>query len=182
MRASRWGICVALCLGLSLPVSARAQDEMGATPDAPTETASPNKAPLDKAGKDLPPSVEDVPLPPAPPPGTMIDMPVAELQALDKITARVSHIETGIDQAVAFGSLSIVVKACRRAPPEDPPESAAFLVITEQKPGEAQALLYSGWMFASSPALAAMDHPIYDIWVTECRKDKLPAPTPSAIK
>ncbi len=175
---------VLLCLGLMMPGIALAQEEIGNGPDVETvkparsETA-PKPEKTAKDAKDVPPTVEDVPLPPAPPPGTMEDMPIAELQALDKITARVSHIEARIGQTVTFGSLNIVVKACRRAPPEDTPESAAFLVVSEQKAGEAPVQAYSGWMFASSPSLAAMDHPIYDIWVVECRKDVAPATAPA---
>ena len=75
-----------------------------------------------------------------------------------------------------FGTLSIEVAACRKAPPEDPPESAAFLKIVDAKPGEAKQRVFSGWMFASSPALSAMDHPVYDIWVIDCSSE----PTASA--
>ena len=109
--------------------------------------------------------------PPPPPPGTMEDMGFAQLQALDKITARVSRLEAKVGDPITFGSLTILVKACRKAPPEDTPESAAFLQIWERKPDEDSRWVYSGWMFASSPALAAMDHPVYDIWVLDCRKE-----------
>ena len=98
-------------------------------------------------------------------------MGYAQLQALDKITARVSRLDAKVDQPITFGSLTIVVKACRMAPPEDTPESAAFLQIWDRKPGEDSQWVYSGWMFASSPAVAAMDHPVYDIWVVDCKKE-----------
>ncbi len=92
------------------------------------------------------------------------------LGGLDKITARVSKFEATIDQPVRFGALEIVVRSCDRTPPEEPPESAAFLEIREIKADEQLEIrLFSGWMFASSPALSALEHPIYDIWVLECR-------------
>jgi hypothetical protein len=104
----------------------------------------------------------------AAPPGTMIDEPAAVLQALDKVTARVRRITVKVGEDVKFGTLSIKLDACRRAPPEDTPESAAFLEITDGNAGGAPHLAFSGWMFASSPALSAMDHPVYDISVVEC--------------
>ncbi len=93
----------------------------------------------------------------------------AVLQGLDKITARVSAIEIDVGATARFGSLLITLRACREAPPIDPPEAAAFLEIKEVKPGEQPALVFSGWMFASSPALSALENPIYDVWVTGCR-------------
>jgi hypothetical protein len=94
----------------------------------------------------------------------------AVLQGLDKVTARISRLEAPLDQPVKFGTLSIVVKACRKRPPEEPPESAAFLQIDETRPGDAgPTRVFSGWMFASSPALSALDHPVYDVGVLDCR-------------
>ncbi|MGH6953093.1 MAG: DUF2155 domain-containing protein [Alphaproteobacteria bacterium] len=91
------------------------------------------------------------------------------LQGLDKITARISTFEAPLKEAVRFGTLEIVASACRERPPEEAPESAAFLDIHELKPEEAAATLFHGWMFASSPALSALEHPIYDVWVVDCR-------------
>jgi hypothetical protein len=101
------------------------------------------------------------------PPGTMIDEPVAMLQALDKITARVKRLPIHVGQVGKFGTLSILVDACRKAPPEDSPESAAFLKITDGK-SDAPQTVFSGWMFASSPALSALEHPVYDLVVLDC--------------
>ena len=92
----------------------------------------------------------------------------AILQGLDKVTARVSKIEAPIGQTVRFGSLEIIVRHCDKRPPEETPESAAFLDIWEVRPGEAARDLFRGWMFASSPALSAMEHPVYDVWVLDC--------------
>jgi hypothetical protein len=97
----------------------------------------------------------------------MIDQPWAVLQGLDKITARVRRLPIKVGGAVNFGTLTIQVDTCRKAPPEDPPESAAFLKITDHR-GDSSQVAFQGWMFASSPALSAMDHPVYDIWVLDC--------------
>jgi hypothetical protein len=105
---------------------------------------------------------------------------VAILQGLDKVTARISTIPAPIGQPVRFGALEIVVRACRKRPPEEPPESAALLEVRELKPSEAPAELFRGWMFASSPALSALEHPIYDVWVLDCRQASSSA-APSSI-
>ena len=95
---------------------------------------------------------------------------VAVLQALDKVTARVSTFEAPVGDSVRFGTLHIIARACDKRPPEETPESAAFLDISEIKPGEPTAGIYRGWMFASSPALASMEHPVYDVWVVDCNR------------
>jgi hypothetical protein len=92
----------------------------------------------------------------------------AQLQALDKSTARVMTIPAPVGQPVRFGSLEIVVRTCRKRPPEEEPESGAFLDVWELRPGQAATEIFRGWMFASSPALSAMEHPVYDIWVLDC--------------
>jgi hypothetical protein len=101
-------------------------------------------------------------------PASAMPMNEAVLQALDKITARVSRITVPVGGTVTFGSLQITAKACDKRPPEETPESAAFLQVVEVKPGEAPVSRFSGWMFASSPALSAMEHPVYDLWVLDC--------------
>ena len=98
------------------------------------------------------------------------------LQGLDKATARISEIAAPLHRLVRFGTLEVTVRACHKAPPEEPPESAAFLEIRDAKPGEAPVALFSGWMFASSPALSALEHPVYDIWVLDCRRPAEPEP------
>jgi len=103
------------------------------------------------------------------------DRPIAVLRALDKITARVEELEIPIENPTAFGTLVITVHSCRTTLPEETPESAAFLEVSERKPGEAEAKVFQGWMFASSPALSALEHPVYDLWVTGCHAN-LPHP------
>ncbi len=95
---------------------------------------------------------------------------VAVLQGLDKVTARISIIDAPIGGRIRFGTLSIVVRHCRKTPPEEPPETTAFLEIDDIKSGEEPVRLFAGWMFASSPALSALEHPVYDIWVVGCKR------------
>ena len=105
---------------------------------------------------------------------------VAVLQGLDKTTARISKFDAPIGQAVRFGTLVITVRACIKHPPEEEPESAAFLQIDEVRQGERNSVVsqqvFSGWMFASSPALSALENPIYDVGVLDCKSETTAAP------
>lgn len=92
----------------------------------------------------------------------------AILQGLDKVTGRVVTIDAPVGAPVHFGTLEIIARSCHKRPPEEQPESAAFLDIWEIRSGQAAASLFRGWMFASSPALSALEHPVYDIWVLDC--------------
>ncbi len=94
--------------------------------------------------------------------------PRAVLRGLDKVTARVTDVPAPVDAVVRFGTLEIKVRTCRKRPPWETPESAAFLEVWEVRPDEPTANLFRGWMFASSPGLNALEHPVYDIWVIDC--------------
>ncbi len=112
--------------------------------------------------------------------GASAETTVAVLQGLDKTTARVSTIEAPIGKAVRFGRLVITARACVKHPPEEDPESAAFLQIDELRQSEGSEpvpqRVFSGWMFASSPALSAMESPIYDVSVLDCKTETTSAP------
>lgn len=95
--------------------------------------------------------------------------PVVVLSALDKITTQLSTIEIRQDETVRFGTLDITLRYCRRNPPEDTPESVAFLEITDIGHNNQNRKVFSGWMFASSPALSPLEHPVYDVWVKDCK-------------
>jgi hypothetical protein len=101
----------------------------------------------------------------------------ALLQGLDKVTARISSVTAPIGKPVRFGTLEITIQRCVKHPPEEPPESAALLEIREVRPGEPPVAIFRGWMFASSPALSALEHPVYDIWVKDCLNARSPAPS-----
>ena len=92
----------------------------------------------------------------------------AVLQGLDKVTARVSTLSAPVGATVRFGTLEVIVRHCDKRPPEETPESAAFVDIWQARSGESSISLFRGWMFASSPALNALEHPVYDIWVLDC--------------
>lgn len=111
------------------------------------------------------------------------------LRALDKITGRSTDFEMLVGTPKVYGSLRIDLETCFQTPPEEPPESAAFLTITTANAIQVQSMAeprdlteeeltqaqdeeadvrFSGWMFASSPGLNALEHPVYDIWVIAC--------------
>jgi hypothetical protein len=91
------------------------------------------------------------------------------LETLDKISARVSRVEVPVGTTITFGSLKITPRHCDKRPPEETPESSVFIEIVEELPDAQPKLEFSGWMFASSPALSALDHPVYDVWVVDCK-------------
>lgn len=94
----------------------------------------------------------------------------AVLQGLDKVTARVSTFVAPIGQVVGFGTLQVTARTCKKKPPEEPPNTAAYLDIDDVRPGNPMPVqLFSGWMFASSPALNALQHPVYDVWLVDCK-------------
>ena len=105
---------------------------------------------------------------------------VAVLQGLDKVTGRVSTIEVPLGDVTRFGTLEIIARTCDKRPPEETPESVAFLDIWEVRRGEPTVSVFRGWMFASSPALSALEHPVYDVWMLDCRNK--PSKAPSSAK
>jgi len=116
------------------------------------------------------PAAPPAPEPPPPAaPAAPAEPPAAILQGLDKITGRVQEIAAPVGAMTRFGSLEITVRACRKRPPEEPPDNIAFLEIADHKPGEQAVALFRGWMFSSSPALSALEHAVYDVWVIDCR-------------
>lgn len=102
----------------------------------------------------------------------MEDFPVVKLQSLEKVTARTETFEARVGSTVQFGPLFIKVQACRKSSPLDKPESAAFLQVWEVDENKEAQWVFSGWMFASSPALSPMDHSTYDVWVLDCLADQ----------
>ena len=107
-----------------------------------------------------------------PPPAQKIANPKAVFSGLDKITGRTTDMNAPAGVPVRYGSLIITAQYCYTVPPEQPPETTAFVQIDEEKPGQTQQRVFSGWMFASSPALNALEHPTYDVWVITCKTEE----------
>lgn len=104
---------------------------------------------------------------------------VAELQGLDKVTARTQRFYAPVGESTRFGTLEITVGDCLVNVPEAPPESVAYLTIIDHKPGQAEEKLFAGWMFASTPSLSALDHGVYDVRVLSCTMAQGSAPPSS---
>ena len=104
---------------------------------------------------------------------------VAELQGLDKVTARTQRFNAPVGEPTRFGTLEITVGDCLVNVPEAPPESVAYLTIVDHKPGQPAEKLFAGWMFASTPSLSALDHGVYDVRVLSCTMSQGSAPASS---
>ncbi|MFN3233351.1 MAG: DUF2155 domain-containing protein [Alphaproteobacteria bacterium] len=107
---------------------------------------------------------------------------IAVLRAVDKITAKRTDLEVETGEIVRFGTLEIVVRTCHKRPPEETPEVTAFLEVTDFPPQYEPRQIFEGWMFASSPAVSALEHAVYDVWVIDCKALAPLAEDPSAKK
>jgi hypothetical protein len=142
-----------------------APDELEGLTDP--EEPSPPPLPQTEPPSGFKPSISEQPA--APPPVQSRDVFGVVLGGLDKIAARTAKFEVNLGKSISYNTLIITAHTCKTRPPEEPPESAAFLDIEERRPDGTQEKLFSGWMFASSPALNALEHPIYDVWVVSCK-------------
>ena len=99
---------------------------------------------------------------------------VLTLRGLDKITGRPTTITAPMGKPVKFVTLSVTVRYCYSTPPSEPPETAAFVQITDQRQGQPVKPIFSGWMYASTPGLNGMEHPLYDVWAISCNNVATP--------
>jgi hypothetical protein len=111
-----------------------------------------------------------------------ISHPVAEFSGLDKITARITNFDVYIDETVQFGALQITPRACYRRPPGETQRTSVFLEVDQVSLMGSVTRVFTGWMFADSPALNAVDNAVYDIWLIDCKQssDVVPPPPTSA--
>ncbi|MBY7649554.1 MAG: DUF2155 domain-containing protein [Candidatus Liberibacter europaeus] len=94
---------------------------------------------------------------------------IAEFAAMDKITSRVLKFDVEINKSVQFRSLKIVPRVCYSRDGHESPRVDSFVEISEMSTKEVASSIFSGWMFADSPAMNAVDHPIYDVWLIKCK-------------
>ena len=100
--------------------------------------------------------------------GDDIAMNTAHMQAMDKITGHVSEIDVPVGGIVNFGSFSILARKCVTHSPEETPENTAFIDVVDNYDSDNPVNIFKGWMFSSTPALSAVEHPIYDVWLLKC--------------
>jgi hypothetical protein len=101
-----------------------------------------------------------------------IKHPTSVFAGLDKITGRIISFEVAIDETVQFGSLQITPRVCYTRPPTEAPQTTTFVEVDDIVSDGAVKRIFSGWMFAASPGLHGVEHPVYDIWLTDCKGGK----------
>ena len=88
---------------------------------------------------------------------------------LDKITGRIISFDVAINETVQFGALQVTPRVCYTRPPTETPNTDAFVEVDEVTLQGEIKRIFTGWMFAASPGLHAVEHPIYDVWLTDCK-------------
>jgi hypothetical protein len=109
-----------------------------------------------------------------------IENGVAVFAALDKVTARIQKLEVKLGDTVKCGAQRITPRMCYTRPPTEPPKLTSFVQVDEVMLDGKQNRIFSGWMFAESPGLNAVEHPVFDVWLTECVQPVRGAATPVA--
>lgn len=107
---------------------------------------------------------------------------VAVFAALDKVTARISKFEVPLNQTFKFGALKVTPRVCYSRPGTEQPKTTSFVEVEETMLDGSEKRIFSGWMFAESPGLNAVEHPVFDVWLTDCQKPlkTATAPQPAA--
>lgn len=106
----------------------------------------------------------------APASAERIENQVAIFSALDKVTARISKFEVALGQTVKFGALQVTPRVCFSRPSTEQPKTTTFVEVDELQLDGKQKRIFTGWMFAESPGLYGVEHPTFDVWLTECQK------------
>jgi hypothetical protein len=101
-----------------------------------------------------------------------IDNGVAVFSALDKVTARTSKFEVPLNSTAQFGALKVTPRVCYSRPPEEQPKTTSFVEVDEIQLDGQEKRIFTGWMFAESPGLNAVEHPVFDVWLTDCQRPK----------
>ena len=118
---------------------------------------------------------------PAPAASDRITNPVAEFAGIDKITGRIITFDVYIDETVQFGALQVTPRVCYSRPDTEQPKTDSFVEVDEITLDRKIRRIFTGWMFAESPGLNAVEHAVYDVWLKEC-KQKSDVPAPDATK
>lgn len=99
-----------------------------------------------------------------------IENKVAVFSALDKVTATIKKLEIQLNETVEYGALKVTPRACYSRPATEQPKTTTFVEVDEVQLDGTEKRIFSGWMFAESPGLNAVEHPVFDVWLTECQK------------
>lgn len=107
---------------------------------------------------------------------------IAVFSGLDKISASITSFEVRVDSAVRFGTLIIRPRACYTRPPIEPPKTTSFVEIDEVQVDDTTKRIFTGWMFADNPGLSGVEHPVYDVWLKDCKISSGKGSAPSKKK
>jgi hypothetical protein len=118
---------------------------------------------------------------PSPALAQRVENSVAVFAALDKVTAKISRLEIPLGQTASFGSLKVTPRACYTRLPTEPPKTTTFVEVEEIQLDGKEKRIFTGWMFADSPGLNAVEHPVFDVWLTECNRPRAGAQRPPAV-
>jgi hypothetical protein len=105
-----------------------------------------------------------------------VSNPIAVFAGLDKITGLTTTFEAKIGEQKRFGGLFVKADACYTRDITEEPRTTSFVEVEEIESDDTRKKIFSGWMFAESPGLSAVEHPIYDVWLTGCRDPDAPPP------
>ena len=140
-------------------------------PAAPGQTPQPGQPGAPQEANQPPPSEEVV----VEPPPQRIANPTAVFSGLDKITGRIISFDVALNETVQFGALQVTPRVCYSRPPTETPNTDSFVEVDEVTLQGEIKRIFTGWMFAASPGLHAVEHPIYDVWLTDCKGAQNPA-------
>jgi hypothetical protein len=104
----------------------------------------------------------------APAAAQRIENSVAVFAALDKVTAKISRLEIPLNHTASFGALKLTPRVCYTRGPTEPPKTTTFVEVEEVMLDGKEKRIFTGWMFADSPGLNAVEHPVFDVWLTDC--------------
>ena len=96
------------------------------------------------------------------------------------MTAKISRLEVPLNQTRTFGALKVTPRACYPRAPTEPPKTTTFVEVDETQLDGKEKRIFSGWMFADSPGLNAVEHPVFDVWLTDCAQPRASAQRPAA--
>ena len=104
-----------------------------------------------------------------------VENAVAVFAALDKVTAKISRLEVPLNETRNFGALKVTPRVCYTREPTEPPKTTTFVEVDETQLDGKEKRIFTGWMFADSPGLNAVEHPVFDVWLTDCAQPRASA-------
>jgi hypothetical protein len=117
---------------------------------------------------------------PSPLTAQRIENSIAVFAALDKVTAKISRLEIPLNRTATFGSLKLTPRICYTRAPTEPPKTTTFVEVDEVLLDGKEKRIFTGWMFADSPGLNAVEHPVFDVWLADCSHPRAQAQRPPA--